>query len=123
MSEFKVKGVIEWIYPTQTIGESGFRKREFVVQYADNPQYPEFIKFECIQDNCDSLDGFKVGQEVEVTYNLKGRKWINPKKETVYFNTLQCWRLVTSVEPHDIDDQRTDALDMQQEKEENDLPF
>ena len=26
-----------------------FRKREFVLEYADNPEYPEYIKFDLAQ--------------------------------------------------------------------------
>jgi hypothetical protein len=73
-----------------------FRKREFVVEYAENPQYPEFIKFELIQDKCDQLDAFNVGQELNVSFNLKGRKWTNPKGEVVYFNSLQAWRITAA---------------------------
>ncbi len=71
-----------------------FRKREFVVEYAENPQYPELIKFELIQDKCDLLDNIQVGQEIEVHFNLKGRKWTDPKGEVKYFTSLQAWRLV-----------------------------
>ncbi len=38
---------------TQQISAS-FKKREFVVEYSENPQYPEFVKFELIQDKCES---------------------------------------------------------------------
>ncbi|SMD38871.1 protein of unknown function [Reichenbachiella faecimaris] len=80
-------------YETASFGASGFKKREFVVEYAENPQYPEFIKFELIQDKCEQLDGFNIGQELNVAFNLKGRKWTNPKGEVVYFNSLQAWRI------------------------------
>lgn len=80
-------------YDTATFGASGFKKREFVVEFAENPQYPEFIKFELIQDKCEQLDGFNVGQEMNIAFNLKGRKWTNPKGEVVYFNSLQAWRI------------------------------
>jgi hypothetical protein len=79
-------------YDTATISGT-FRKREFVVEFAENPQYPEFVKFELIQDKCDQLDGFNVGQELSIAFNLKGRKWTNPKGEDVYFNSLQAWRI------------------------------
>ena len=36
-----------------------FRKREFVLEYADNPEYPEYIKFELAQDRCELLDSFQ----------------------------------------------------------------
>ena len=87
-----VKGKIVVKYDTQNVTDS-FRKREFVIEFAENPQYPEFVKFELIQANCDQLDGFNAGQEVNVSFNLKGRKWTDPKGEVKYFNSLQAWRL------------------------------
>lgn len=77
---------------TQQISDK-FRKREFVVEFADNPQYPEFVKFELIQDKCDLIDAFQPGQQIDVHFNLKGRKWTDPKGEVKYFNTLQAWKL------------------------------
>jgi hypothetical protein len=78
---------------TQKVSDR-FQKREFVVEFADNPQYPEFVKFELVQDKCDLLDGYEIGQELEVHFNLKGRKWVDPQGQTKYFNSLQAWRLV-----------------------------
>ena len=37
------------IFEEQQVTAS-FKKREFVVEFAENPQYPEFVKFELIQD-------------------------------------------------------------------------
>lgn len=70
-----------------------FRKREFVVEFAENPQYPEFVKFELIQDKCSLLDPIQPGQEIDVHFNLKGRKWTDPKGEVKYFNSLQAWKI------------------------------
>ena len=87
-----VEGKIVEKYDTQTIKDT-FKKREFVLEYAENSQYPEFIKFELIQSNCDQLDNLEVGEEVSVNFNLKGRKWTDPKGEVKYFNSLQAWRI------------------------------
>lgn len=88
----EIKAKVEKIFPTQQVSGS-FKKREFVVEYADNPQYPELIKFECIQDKCDQLDGFSEGQSVNVSFNLKGRKWTDPQGVDKYFTSLQAWRI------------------------------
>ncbi|WP_421878152.1 DUF3127 domain-containing protein [Marinoscillum sp.] len=77
---------------TQEVTNS-FKKREFVVEYAENPQYPEYLKFELIQTNCQQLDGFNIGDEMSISFNLKGRKWTDPSGTTKYFNSLQAWRL------------------------------
>lgn len=87
-----IKAKIEKIFPAQQVTAS-FKKREFVVEFAENPQYPEYVKFECIQDKCDMLDNFSAGQNVTISFNLKGRKWTDPKGEDKYFNTLQAWRI------------------------------
>lgn len=79
------------IFETQNVSAT-FKKREFVVEYIER-QYPEYIKFEFVQDKCDLLDKFTVGQDVNVEFNLKGRKWNSPQGEIKYFNTLQAWRL------------------------------
>ena len=88
-----IKGKIVTIMEVQQITAS-FRKREFVVEYVENPQYPEVIKFELIQDRCGLIDGYAVGQEVEVHFNLKGRKWTDSNGIDKYFNTLQAWKIV-----------------------------
>lgn len=87
-----IEGRIIEIFDTQDVTNS-FRKREFVVEYAENPQYPEFIKFELIQANCDQLNDFKVDDMVNISFNLKGRKWTDPQGVVKYFNSLQAWRL------------------------------
>ncbi|MEP0367267.1 MAG: DUF3127 domain-containing protein [Cyclobacteriaceae bacterium] len=79
-------------FDTQNVTDT-FKKREFVVEYAENPQYPEYIKFELIQNNCQQLDQYQVGDALNVSFNLKGRKWTDPKGETKYFTSLQAWKI------------------------------
>lgn len=91
----EVQGKLLEIFDTVEVSER-FRKREFVLEYAENPQYPEFLKFEVIQEKCELLDPFKVGDAVEVSFNLKGRKWNSPQGEVRYFNSLQAWKMTVS---------------------------
>ena len=57
-------------------------------------QYPQTISVEFVQDKTDLLNSFKVGQNVKVNMNLRGREWKNPQtKEIKYFNTIQGWRI------------------------------
>ena len=90
----EVQGKLIEKYKTSKINDS-FRKREFVVEYVENPQYPELLKFDLIQDKCDLLEEFNVGESLKVEFNLKGRKWTDPSGNDKYFNTLQAWRLST----------------------------
>lgn len=70
-----------------------FRKREFVVEYAENPLYPQFVKFETIQDRTAIIDQYNAGDEIEVSFNIKGREWTNPEGQKMYFTTLDAWRI------------------------------
>jgi hypothetical protein len=69
-----------------------FRKRELHVETAE--QYPQIICVEFTNDKCGALDGLAVGSEVEVSINLRGREWTNPKDgEIRVFNTIQGWKV------------------------------
>ena len=83
----QVQGKLIEIFDTQVVKET-FRKREFVIEVAENPQYPEQVKFELTQDKCNVLDNYNLGQNVKVQFNLRGRKHNNN-----YYNTLQAWKI------------------------------
>ena len=87
-------GKIKWIDETRTYGTNGFRKREVVVTTEE--QYPQHILVEFIQDKCDLLNAYQVGQGVKIGINLRGREWVNPQGETKYFNSVQGWRIEVS---------------------------
>ncbi|WP_397444578.1 DUF3127 domain-containing protein [Polaribacter sp. R77954] len=87
----EVIGKIKLIGEVQTFGSNGFRKREMVV--TTDEQYPQMIMIEFIQDKTDLLNSYKVGQDVKVSINLRGREWINPQGEAKYFNSVQGWRI------------------------------
>ena len=87
----EVTGKIKKIDETKTFGASGFRKREMVI--TTNEQYPQMLMIEFVQDKCDLLNNYKVDQDVKISINLRGREWINPQGEAVYFNSIQGWRI------------------------------
>ncbi len=87
----EVLGKIKKIDETKTFGSNGFRKREMVV--TTDEQYPQMIMVEFIQDKCDLLNNFNVGDDVKISINLRGREWINPEGEAKYFNSIQGWRI------------------------------
>lgn len=87
----QVKGKIKVINDTQTF-DSGFQKREFVVTTDD--QYPQDIKLEFVKDKCGILDTYKVGQDVTVSYNLRGNEY-NGK----YYVNLNAWRIEQGQQP------------------------
>ncbi len=86
----EISGAIKKIGETQQITDS-FRKREVVVTTEE--QYPQHIQVEFIQDRTGLLDGYNVGDKVNIGFNLKGREWTSPQGEVKYFNTVQGWRI------------------------------
>lgn len=88
----KITGKVEEIGTLQVVSEK-FKKREIVIEYAENPQYPEYIKFETHNDKTDVLNALKVNDTVDVEFNLKGKPWTNKDGKTNYFNSLVIWRV------------------------------
>ena len=92
----EIIGKIKKIDEPKTVGASGFKIREMVI--TTNEQYPQMIMIQFVQDKCDLLNSYKVGQDVKVSINLRGREWINPQGEAIYFNTIQGWRIEAAQE-------------------------
>ena len=87
----EITGKIKKIDEPKTFGASGFRKRELVI--TTNEQYPQPLMVEFVQDKCDLLNNYNIGEPVKVSINLRGREWVNPQGETKYFNSIQGWRI------------------------------
>jgi len=91
---FQVSGKIIEIFDENVISDK-FKKREFILEHAPNPEYPELLKIEVVQNKCDLLEKYKVGQQVSVDINLKGRRW-EKGKDSGYSNSIQAWRITES---------------------------
>ena len=88
----QIKGKIHEILPTNQVSDS-LKKRDLILEYAENPQYPEYLKFEATNDKCAVLDNFRQGQDVTVDFNLKGRPWTDKSGKKTYFNSMQIWKI------------------------------
>jgi len=87
MSEsYTATGKILEIGETQVFS-SGFQKRVLVIETEADSKYPQQVPFEVLKDKCSELDLLSVGQEVTVTFNLKGNEY-NGK----YYVNLQAWK-------------------------------
>jgi hypothetical protein len=85
------KGKIKVIYGVNQINDE-FKIRKFVVTSSD-VTYPQHVTFQLYQDKVALLDSIKVGQDVVVFFNLKGKEWFNPDGEIKYFNSLDVYRI------------------------------
>jgi hypothetical protein len=120
----EVIGKIKVINAEQQVSAS-FRKRELVVETSE--EYPQFISINFIQDKCDVLNGYNVGQEVKVGINLRGREWVNPQGETKYFNDIQGWRVekleANNAKEYEVKNPTYEPANLGAETENPDLPF
>ena len=114
--ELKLNGKIKLISDLQS-WDSGFTKREFVV--TTNEQYPQDVKLEFIKDKTSLLDGLGEGDEVEVSFNVRGNEY-NGK----YYVNLQAWKLNKSAGEVSANEESPSAPDFEPAgDDDDDLPF
>jgi len=118
----EVTGKIKVLKYTQTVGNNGFKKREAVITTEE--KYPQHILVEFIQDKCDLLNNYAVGQSVRISVNLRGREWINPEGVAKYFNAIQGWK----IEPLNSQEPISNKLPKEEpvsfiDEPDNDVPF
>ncbi len=83
---FEVEGKLHRVFATEQ-KSANFAAREFVLEIPDG-NYPQLIKFQAVQDRCGILDNFNEGDQVRVSFDLRGREW-NGK----YMTNLNAWRM------------------------------
>jgi hypothetical protein len=82
-----------------------FRKRDFVIEKTENQGGKEFIdhiKFQLTQDRCNLIDSINLQDEIRVSFNIRGRRWVKDNNVS-YFTNLEAWKIektaVSSEEP------------------------
>ena len=125
MSGATVKGTIHLIEETKTYGQKGFRKRLVVLEQVKGGGFTNYVPVEFLKDACDSVDDLHLGDEIEVSYRLSGRRWqrdesSEPKyflsAEAMSFRVLNGGGSAQSNAGPDIDSALAEAAD-------DDVPF
>ena len=118
-----IEGKLHAKFDTQQVSDS-FSKREFVLETAENPLYPQYVTFQLVQDRCGNIDKFNVGDKLEVVFNLRGREY---DKDGVkkYFNTLEAWMIKEAAasgaaEPATV---QVGSVGLPMDNPEDELPF
>jgi len=82
---YEVEGKLHKKFDTEQ--KSGtFQTREFVLLVES--QYPQYIKFQLVQDRTEIIDNVSEGSDIKVYFDLRGREW-----QGKYFTNLQAWRV------------------------------
>ena len=120
---FELKGRLIEKYDSVQVTDC-FRKREFVIEYresASSYDFAETIKFQLTQERCDILDNFHIGEELKVSFNIRGRRW-EKDGQVSYFNNLEAWKIEKVVAaPQEIIPQHT--IEEIPPEPTDDLPF
>jgi len=94
MSELKVTGKIEELLPVESgVSKAGkdWKKQNFVVNTGD--EYNPLVCFSVFGDEkVANLANNKVGETVEVAFNVSSRKWEKDGKVS-YFHNLDAWKI------------------------------
>lgn len=83
---FEVEGKLFRIFPTEQ-KTATFQTREFVLEVPDG-NYPQLIKFQAVQERCAQLDGYREGDQVKISFDLRGREW-----QGRFLTNLNAWRI------------------------------
>lgn len=107
----EITGKLKSIKETSQITDS-FKNRKVWIETEE--QYPQTIEVTFTQDKCDFLDQYKVGENVVISINLRGRAITSKKDGKDYvFNEIQGWFI-----------KRQDAFSTQQQNsQDDDDPF
>ena len=123
----EILGKIKLFGDVKVFGDNGFRKREVVITTQE--QYPQHLLIEFIQDRCELLDSFNVGEIVKISINLRGREWETPEGEIKYFNSIHGWRIEkdeSSMKDEIPSPDEASSFEVKSEEEnevDDDLPF
>jgi len=82
---FEVVGRLHKKFDTEKKTES-FQAREFVIEV--DGQYPQFVKFQLVQDRCSAIEQYNEGDMIKVSFDLRGREW-----QGKYFTNLNAWKI------------------------------
>lgn len=91
---FEITGKLIQVSPTQQVSER-FKKREFVLEIAEEINgnvYTNYAKMQLVQNKCEIIDNYKMGDAVKVSFNIKGNKWERDGNVN-YITNLDAWRV------------------------------
>jgi hypothetical protein len=91
---FELAGKLIEKFDTTQVSDT-FRKREFVIEKTENQggmEFTDHIKFQLTQDRCTLLDNLNLQDEIRVSFNIRGRRWVKDSNVS-YFTNLEAWRI------------------------------
>ena len=125
----KVTGKIHFVGALRVVSEK-FKSKDVVILTED--KFPQYITVQFTQDKTELVTQNQIGEQVEISINLRGREWKSPTGEIKYFNTIEGWQInVNSNKTFDAkkyaekeaDKMFSEDIVKEYEEENDDLPF
>lgn len=91
---FEITGKLAAKYDTVQRTET-FRTREFVIEKTEDiggRMITNYVKFQSVQDRTGIIDRFNIGDELKVSFNIKGTRW-EKNGNVNYITNLDAWRV------------------------------
>lgn len=91
---YEITGKLVAKYDTVQRTET-FRTREFVIEKSEDiggRMITNFVKLQSVQDRTSIIDRFNIGDELKVSFNIKGTKW-EKNGNVNYITNLDAWRV------------------------------
>ena len=86
----KVKGRIHFVGAMRKVSDK-FKSKDVVI--LTDEKYPQYITVQFTQEKTELITQNNIGEQVEVSINLRGREWKSPTGEIKYFNTIEGWQI------------------------------
>ena len=123
----KVTGKIHFVGALRTVSEK-FKSKDVVL--LTDEKFPQYITIQFTQDKTDLISQEDIGEQVEVSINLRGREWKSPQGEIKYFNTIEGWQIneaqtfsAEKFATKEADKMFRKDIIQEYEDEQDDLPF
>ena len=117
----KVTGKIHFVGAMRQVSDK-FKSKDVVI--LTDEKYPQYISIQFTQDKTELVSTKDIGDQVEVSINLRGREWKSPNGEIKYFNTIEGWQINTEARANEIVAERLAEMPQAPFKlDEDDLPF
>ena len=90
MDKAEIIGKVYFKSEVETIGVNQMKKQILVVE--TDSQYPQKLPIEFIKDKCELLNNLKIGQQVNVSVNVRGNEYVDRNGITRFGLSFQGWK-------------------------------
>src|SRR5699024_835123 len=88
----EIRGTVHEIGKVQQVTDT-FQKRDLIVKYEENPQYPEYLKFEATKERVQIFEVLNVVEAVVAHVMFRGIAWTTNDGVVAFVIVFVAWRV------------------------------